>query len=81
MRAPFSCKIRRFCFGDGGGKGLRSEVFTSKQLSLHAVLLFGSEMWKLSPLSLRSLLEGFHIWATHHIAGKMPTKNSDRNVP
>jgi hypothetical protein len=47
----------------------------------HAVLLFGSETWKLSPLSLKSLLEGFHIWAAHHMAGKMPTKNSDRNVP
>jgi hypothetical protein len=29
---------------------------------VQAVLLFGSEMWKLSPLSLKSL-EGFHIRA------------------
>ncbi len=41
---------------------------------VQAVLLFGSEMWKLSPLSLKSL-EGFQIWAAHRMAGKMPTKN------
>jgi len=40
-----------------------------------AVLLFGSETWKLTSLSLKSL-EGFHIQAVHRMAGKMPTKNS-----
>ena len=42
--------------------------------TVHAVLFFGSEMHRLSPLSLKSL-DGFHICATHHMAGKMPTKN------
>jgi hypothetical protein len=31
---------------------------------VQAVLLFGSETWKLSPASLKSL-EGFHIRAAH----------------
>jgi hypothetical protein len=44
---------------------------------VQAVLLFGSETWKLSPLSLKSL-EGFHIRAARCMAGKMPTKNPDR---
>jgi hypothetical protein len=44
--------------------------------TVQAVLLFGSEMWKLSPLSLKSL-EGFHIWAARCMAGKMPTWNPD----
>jgi hypothetical protein len=44
---------------------------------VQAVLLFGSETWKLSPLSLKSL-EGFQIRAAHRMAGKMPTKNPDR---
>jgi hypothetical protein len=36
---------------------------------LQAVLLFGSETWKLSSLSLKSL-EGFHIRAARCMAGK-----------
>jgi hypothetical protein len=44
--------------------------------TVQAVLLFGSETWKSSPLSLKSL-EGFHIRAAHCMAGKMPTKNQD----
>jgi hypothetical protein len=44
--------------------------------TVHAVLLFGSETWKLSPSSLKSL-EGFHIWAAHCIVGKMPTRIPD----
>jgi hypothetical protein len=43
---------------------------------VQAVLLFQSETWKLSPLSLKSL-EGFQIWAARPMAGKMPTKNPD----
>jgi hypothetical protein len=43
---------------------------------VQAVLLFGSETWKLSPLHLKSL-EGFHIRAARHMAGKMPIKNPD----
>ncbi len=41
-----------------------------------AVLLFESETWKLSPLSLKSP-EGFHIQAAHRMAGKIPTWNPD----
>jgi hypothetical protein len=41
-----------------------------------AVLLFGSEMWKLSPSSLKSP-EGFHIRAARRMVGKMPTRNPD----
>ncbi len=41
---------------------------------VQAVLLFGSETWKLSSLSLK-ILEGFHIRAACYMAGKMPTKN------
>jgi hypothetical protein len=44
--------------------------------TVQAVLLFGSETWKLSPSSLKSL-EGFHIQAAHCMAGKMPTRNPD----
>ncbi len=43
---------------------------------VQAVLLFGSEMWKLSPLSLKSL-DGFHIRAARRMAGMQPTKNPD----
>jgi hypothetical protein len=41
-----------------------------------AVLLFGSETWKLSPASFKSL-EGFHIIATRCMAGMQPTWNPD----
>jgi hypothetical protein len=44
--------------------------------TIQAVLLYGSETWKLSPLSLKSI-EGFHIWAAHCMVGKMPTRNPD----
>jgi hypothetical protein len=43
---------------------------------VQAVLLFGSETWKLSPLSLK-ILEGFHIRAAGCMTGKMPTKNPE----
>ena len=44
--------------------------------TVQAVLLFGSETWKLSPLSLKSL-EGFHIRAARRMAGMMPVRNPD----
>ncbi len=44
--------------------------------TVQAVLLFGSETWKLSPSSLKSL-EGFHVRAVRCMAGKMPTRNPD----
>ncbi len=43
---------------------------------VQAVLLFGSETWKLSSLSLKSL-EGFHIRAARQMAGMQPAKNPD----
>ncbi len=43
---------------------------------MQAVLLFGSETWKLSPASLKSL-EEFHIRAAHRMAGMQPTRNPD----
>jgi hypothetical protein len=45
--------------------------------TVQTVLLFGSEMWKLSPLSLKSI-EGFHIWAAYCMGDRMPTLNPDR---
>jgi hypothetical protein len=44
--------------------------------TVQAVLLFGSETWKLSPLSLKSL-EGFHIRAARRMAGMQPARNPD----
>ncbi len=44
--------------------------------TVQAVLLFGSETWKLSPLSLKSL-EGFHIRAARCMAGMQPARNHD----
>ncbi len=43
---------------------------------VQAVLLFGSETWKLSPLTLKSL-EGFHIGAAGCMTGMQPAKNPD----
>jgi hypothetical protein len=42
--------------------------------TIQAVQLFGSELWKLSLSSLKSL-EGFHTRAACCMAGKMPTRN------
>jgi hypothetical protein len=44
--------------------------------TIQAVLLFGSETWKLSPSSLKSL-EGFHIRAACRMAGMQPARNPD----
>ena len=44
--------------------------------TVQAVLLFGSETWKLSPASLKSL-EGFHIRAARRMAGMQPTRDPD----
>ncbi len=41
------------------------------------MLLFGSEMWKLSPLSSKCL-EGFHLKAAHCMAGIQPKQNLDK---
>jgi hypothetical protein len=45
--------------------------------TVQTVLLFGSETWKLSSASLKSL-EGFHPRAARRMAGMQPTQNSDR---
>ncbi len=61
---------------------LRAENASSKvcgmfyKATVQAVLLFGSESWKLSPSSLKRL-EGFHIRAARCMAGKVPTQNLD----
>jgi hypothetical protein len=41
--------------------------------TVQLILLFGSETWNLLPVSLKSL-EGFHIRAAWHMAGKKPQK-------
>ncbi len=46
------------------------------EATVKAFLLLGSETWKLSPLSLKSL-EGFHIRSTYCMAGMQPTWNPD----
>jgi hypothetical protein len=43
---------------------------------VQALLLFGSETWKLSPASLKSL-EGFHIRDARRMAGMQPTRDPD----
>jgi hypothetical protein len=43
---------------------------------VQAVLLCGSETWKLSPLSLKRL-EGFHLRAARCMAGMQPKRNLD----
>jgi hypothetical protein len=44
--------------------------------TVQLILLFGNKMWNLSPLSLK-LLEGFHIRAAWHMAGKRPMRLLD----
>ncbi len=44
--------------------------------TVQSLLLFGSETWNVSPVSLKSL-EGFHIWAAWRMAGKRPLKFPD----
>jgi len=44
--------------------------------TVQSILLFGSETWNLSPVSLKSL-EGFHIRAAWRMAGKRPLKLRD----
>ncbi len=44
--------------------------------TVQSILLFGSETWNLSPVSLKSL-EGFHLRATWRMAGKRPKKLPD----
>jgi hypothetical protein len=44
--------------------------------TVQSILLFGSETWNLSPVSLKRL-EGFHIRAAWRMAGKRPLKLPD----
>ncbi len=44
--------------------------------TVQLILLFGSETWNLSPVSLKSL-EGFYIRAAWRMAGKRPLKLPD----
>jgi hypothetical protein len=56
--------------------GSRSIAVATYKAVVQAVLLFGSETWKLSPVSLKSL-EGFHIRAARRMAGMQPTWDPD----
>jgi hypothetical protein len=44
--------------------------------TVQAMLLYGSEMWSLSPSSMKRL-EGFHIRAAWRMSGKSPKRNMD----
>ncbi len=44
--------------------------------TVQAMLLYGSETWSLSPLSMKCL-EGFHICAAWQMSGKWPEQNKD----
>ncbi len=44
--------------------------------TVQSILLFGRETWNLSPVSLKCL-EGFHLTAPWHMAGKRPKKLPD----
>ncbi len=57
---------------DGSG----SIAVAPYKATVQAVLLFGSETWKLSPLSLKSL-EGIQIRAARRMAGMKPARNPD----
>jgi hypothetical protein len=61
---------------------LRAEIVSPRVCSiiykatLQSILLFGSETWNLSPVSLK-VLEGFHIRVVWRMAGKRPMKLCD----
>jgi hypothetical protein len=46
------------------------------KVTMQAVLLYGSETWSLSPLSMKRL-EGFHIRAAWRMSGKRPERDVD----
>ncbi len=46
------------------------------KMTVQAVLLYGSETWSLSPMSVKQL-EGFHIRAAWQMSGLWPGKNPD----
>jgi hypothetical protein len=48
------------------------------KVTVQAVLLYGSEMWNLSPTSLKPL-EGFHICAAWQMSGLWPGKKPNRS--
>jgi hypothetical protein len=58
---------------------LRTEIATARtcgmfyKATVQAVLLYGSEMWNLSPTSVKQL-EGFHICAAWQMSGLQPEK-------
>jgi hypothetical protein len=63
---------------------LRAENATPKtrgmfyKATVQAVLLYGSEIWSLSLLSMKHL-EGFHIHAAWQMSGKRPEQNEDES--
>ncbi len=61
---------------------LRAEIASTHvcgvfyKATVQSILLFGSETWNLSPVSLK-VFKGFHIRAARHLAGKRPMKLCD----
>ncbi len=49
---------------------------TFYKATMQSILLFGSKTWNFLLQSLKCL-EGFHIWAAWHMAGKRPLKLPD----
>ena len=46
------------------------------KMTVHAILIFGSETWNLSPSAIKCL-EGFHLWAARRMTGMQPCKKPD----
>ena len=44
--------------------------------TVQVVLLFGSEMWNLSPLAMKCV-EGFHLRAARRMAGMVPKRGTN----
>jgi hypothetical protein len=47
--------------------------------TMQIVLLYGSEVWSLTPSSVKRL-EGFHICAAWQITGNRPKRNEDGSL-
>jgi hypothetical protein len=65
---------------------LRAENATARtsgmfyKMTVQAFLLYGSEIWRLSPTSV-TRLEGFHIWAAWQKSGLQPEKKPNGSWP
>ena len=60
------------------GKSAVTKVWSMfYRVTVLAVLLFGSEIWNLSP-SVIKVMKGFHVRAARQMAGILPTKYQNR---